>query len=234
MKKTTDEKDKPIIFSSAMVKAILEGRKTQTRRVVKLTRLINLYQKHTGLEPAFVEDKGWVLRPQKVQSSSEDKLFPIHCPYGQTGSRLWVRETWKAFEDTKTLYDYIQYKADNGLKLIPDTAEAGAFVVGRFDKWYPPIFMPRWASRINLEITNIRVEKLQEISEKDACAEGISSPVIWGVDERSYLHDTPNGSLSCSYVAAFSHGWDSINGKRKGCSWSENPFVWVIEFKKQG
>ena len=161
-------KERPIIFSSPMVRAILDGRKTQTRRDIK--------EKLMCGEDAHVNN----------------------CQYGKPGDRLWVRETFCYHDD---LARYL-YKADG--------------VTGV--KWKPSIFMPRIASRIMLEITGIRVERLQDISEEDAIAEGVD-----GENEAAKIgaewYEKPK--------RAYRRLWKSINGTG---SWDLNPFVWVIEF----
>ena len=124
---------------------------------------------------------------------------PYHCPYGQVGSRLWVQATWH--QDTGLSSDKtIHYKADN----FSDSYS-----------WKPSIFMPRWASRITLEITGVRVERVQEIITKEAIAEGF----VAGLRE--------------SETDAFHNFWDSLNAKR-GNGWEANPWVWAIEFVKEG
>jgi hypothetical protein len=194
-------KERPILFNGDMVRAILDGRKTQTRRVIKpQPKIISTHDgsmnilQITGKAPWFNGD-------------------PNHtCPYGVIGDRLWVRETWGLEPDMdEQLKDdgltpgqieyegyHIGYKADG----------SGAYCV---EKWRPSIFMPRWASRIMLDITDVRVERLQEISEDDAQAEGVG---YWG----------------CDTIEVFEDLWNSINQKR-GYPWSSNPWVWVIEFK---
>jgi len=175
----------PILFSGPMVRAILKGRKSQTRRVV--TGMALDWLRPTGFTPQFVADP-------------ENGL----CRYGYRGDRLWVRETW--LQDGNS---YL-YKADFG-----ETSEF---------RWKPSIHMPRKASRLTLEIVNLRIERLQDISRDDAKAEGVSN----------IFHNSPEhferGVLN-PYVANFSILWDKINAKR-GFGWDVNPWVWVIEFKE--
>ena len=173
-------KERPILFSGPMVRAILDGRKTQTRRVVK--------PQPDWIRPR-VSDDG--IAHGYCGSGPTDG---IKCPYGTVGDRLWVRESWAKSGEVG---DATEYRADN-----PDPIGA---------KWRPSIHMPRWASRIDLEITGIRVERLQEISERDAMAEGCE-----------YL---TNSVARSNFVKL----WISINGQD---SWSANPWVWVIEFKR--
>lgn len=186
-----------------MVRAILAGRKTQTRRVMKP-------------QPVYLYGEG-----KREKYSWKDGIFALnfyphnttllkYCPYGHPGDRLWVRETWAVNDDK---YHRIIYKADQGY-----TARHGK---PEFGRWKPSIHMPRSASRINLEITDIRVERLQYITEEDAKAEGVDlvGPYCAGI----------MGSYS-TYRNAFWHLWDCIN-KKRGHPSSSNPWVWVIEFK---
>jgi hypothetical protein len=188
-------KERPIIFSAPMVRSLLGGTKTQTRRVAKGERASR------GLE------SGWHLKPYGFVTDSQ--FAKAACPYGQLGDRLWVRESHWYFKDKydhetgyfppKLTVEYVEFRADG------DSDRRG---------WYPSIHMPRWASRILLEITGVRVERLQGISEADALAEGVSNT----------LH-LPGGRFANENYA---HLWWTINGDG---SWEANPWVWVIEFK---
>ena len=177
-------KERSILFSAPMVRAILGGRKTQTRRPVK-----NL---------GFVPGIGHVLN-----GSDDSSEWPDFCPHGKTGDRLWVRETF--LQDTEGFI----YRADGDF-------EGNAKILGG---WRPSIYMPRWASRILLEVTNVRVERLHDISEEDAIAEGVQI-----TDEYTGCADDID-----SHAHAYKFLWDSTNGKG---SWDLNPFVWVIEFRR--
>lgn len=183
-------KAKPIQFNGEMVRSILDGRKTQTRRVLKSFAW--------DIDREF--DDGW-----PVACDYEDgSWYRVKCPYGQPGDYLWVRETF--LENN----EIVLFKADNP-KIPP------------FDKWTPSIHMPRWASRITLEIINIRVERLQDISEKDAIAEGVTDPSA-GTE-----HEAPPGAqYKSGPVTWFAMLWSRIHGIE---SWRENPWVWAIEFK---
>jgi len=175
-------KERPILFSGPMVRAILEGRKTQTRRVVKP-------------QPAHIPGIGTVLNIDTITGRA--------CPYGNPGDRLWVREAWAhrrwmlgdASPNPTTVY-----RAD------------GEDLKG-CARWRPSIHMPRWASRIALEVVSVRVERLQDISEEDAKAEGID----WVIGYRSR-------------IPLFSALWERINGLG---SWNANHWVWVVEFKRR-
>ncbi len=214
-------KERPILFNALMVKAILEGRKTQTRRIVNEKTLRNIDLGHQLGECYSIEDK-------RSKGCTYIKSF---CPYGQVGDRLWVRETWS----TVNLYGEIAlaYKADgevirvvenesfqdeDGLINYDDprlekysfAAWADDLLEGKEGWWKPSIHMPRWASRILLEITNIRVERLNDISVEDALAEGIT-------------HKTMN----CPRHEYFQL-WNNIYGEM---AHELNPWVWVVEFR---
>lgn len=188
-------KEKPIIFSAPMVRAILEGRKTQTRRVVKV-------------QPEHDADgKLFKLRINEGWNYSD-------CPYGQPGDQLWVRETF-----------CIPTDFDSGEELSPEyraTCKGHAFD----GCWKPSIHMPRRASRIDLKVNNIRVERLQDISEEDAKAEGVTDPTA-GTEFQA----PPDAHYKSGPKTWFAMLWQSIHGKG---SWNENPWVWVVEFERMG
>jgi hypothetical protein len=179
-----------------MVRAIIAGTKTQTRRVVKP-------QPH--VERRFIED-GLAITKGDTTTSIHTPLVASLCPYGQPSDRLWVREAWGlAFGSPVIPHpDAVIYRADEG----------NADWDGR---WRPSIHMPRWASRITLEIVSVRVERLQDISEADAKAEGTPKPI-------QISDDDPR-----TYRDAFGDLWELINGDG---SWDANPWVWVVEFKR--
>ena len=193
-------KERPILFSGSMVRAILEGRKTQTRRVIRFQ------PDEDGLAFDLIK-RGWF-----DTSGREYK-----CPYGQPGDRLWVRESW-----AKAIHGC-------GVELLErwEPGKEGPFGVGAIyaatphkgysvGKWKPSIHMPRWASRITLDVTGVRVERLQDIRNKDAEAEGVEP---WSSNALDFDQ----------YQNSFQHLWESINGPE---SWEANPWVWVVEFKR--
>jgi len=218
MEATTEIKERPILFSGPMVRAILDGKKTQTRRVISYNYVdfIGAGGKdgpewndpgHWGYEGADL--KWYTLKAQ----GPPDPTNEIPCRYGKPGDRLWVRETWCPRSDG-CLHDQFgtpRYRATDELK-----PEWGF-------KWRPSIHMPRWASRINLKVTDVRVERFQEIAHFDIRKEGFDCPV----------HDFPGGMCvsECLQLRAwFYKSWDEINGKR-GFGWEVNPWVWVVEFE---
>lgn len=200
-------KERPILFSGEMVKAILEDKKTQTRRVIKP-------------QPVQDPDRSWriEMHPRSGYNSERTMRYhlPNRCPYGESGDRLWVRETWAGDEFTG-----YAYKATE-----PDALPFGEEVT--FTKWRPAIHMPRSASRITLEVVNVRVERVQQILPGEAIAEGIKQTVK---DAYFGWFDYTGNGQNLSPLMSFQSLWDSINEKR-GYGWDVNPWVWVIEFKK--
>lgn len=199
----TEVKERPILFSGPMVRAILDGRKTQTRRVVK------------GL-PFDMDSVGCIPESGGLfhfWHFATDTHIDKRCPYGgihYPWDRLWVREAFHYVRDSesKALIEY-------GYRATGDYPGA---------VWAPSIHMPRAASRITLEITNVRVERLGDISEEDAKAEGVEpSRNIWDPAN-------PDTRPFDSYRMGFADLWDKINGKN--CPWDSNPWVWVITFSK--
>ena len=198
-------KERPILFSGEMVRAILDGRKTQTRRVVTP-------QPNGAL---FKEGDTWVER--WFHSGADDR--EVTCPYGAPGDRLWVKETWAVdpCHDDLAPRD-LPYSIEEDLRLNPEIAEIRylADSAARLGKTRPSIFMPRWASRITLEIVSVRVERVQAISRGDATCEGCPFPnMADGSNPKWWFRDL----------------WDSINAGGGFC-WNANPWVWVIEFKR--
>lgn len=190
-----------------MVRALLDGTKTQTRRVVKLTDAAHIKEVggHRRWHPAD---------PDVVAAS----------PYGQVGDRLWVREGFyeefgRAPIDEEERLDWVR----SGY-LLYRASDEQAYGSGGFLPWKPSIHMPHWASRITLEITSVRVERLQDISKADAIAEGIVSA---GDGHGFQLADTTH--YSNDPRESYASLWESLNGAG---SWDLNPWVWVIEFKR--
>jgi hypothetical protein len=215
-------KEHPILFSTPMVQAILDGRKTMTRRVMDFPQSFiwnNDYFKnnYSFSKMFFDEIKNKNVAIFSSNAGQFTEWFPSQ--YGQVGDRLWVRETWSVTRYLDGHYDQkdtISYRANNDKP----------YSCG----WRPSIFMPRWASRITLEITNIRVERLQEITEEDAINEGIEiAGKIKSSGEKVYKNYLLENNPFTQARYSFQSLWDSINGKKY--PWSSNPFVWVVEFK---
>lgn len=224
-------KEKPILFSGPMVRAILDGRKTMTRRVVK-PQPESMYEQYknqgTRTELWFGDN-----RPLYQESFAQQ-----YSPY-QVGMQLWVRETFRETTSDRGT-GIIVYRADDScLTVLCDNSGEGD-PVGTWKTnghyfcetpWRPSIFMPRWASRITLEITKVRVERLQEIGAKDILSEGaVDRP-----HNCEYLGKCPVSAFDgCVYpdlISLWAAGWDGIN-KKRGFSFESNPFVWCISFRK--
>jgi len=195
-------KEYPILFSGEMVQAILDGRKTQTRRVIN---------------------------PQSLLDNKTRVAACYECPYGAPGDLLWVRETHWIDWYPSGVYDndgnagVVHYRASTQWDVIAKSIDA---------HWRPSIFMPRWASRILLEVTDIQVERVQNINDEDARKEGIQDVCHCGDYVESHGYHSGHGAVSMPGWATenFSSLWDSINAKR-GHSWESNPWVWVVGFK---
>lgn len=230
-------KEHPIIFSTEMVRAVLDGRKTQTRRITGLKVINTKPDKWKSLGANWMRRFLFEIPNDDVD---KEKRFACSCPYGEVGDRLWVRETWLLNGSANTLR--IQYKASDSEYRPDDKKWCGRLVSkhapehineaqNMWDKhnekikgfeipWRSPRFMPKWAARIFLEITNIRVERVQDIDAVEAEAEGMRRPKRLCPDR----HD--------EYILErFQKLWDALNAKR-GYGWDKYPWVWVIEFKK--
>lgn len=218
-------KERPILFSGPMVRAIFDGRKTQTRRVARLT------------SAGYVKEPGG---HRRWHPGDPDARFA--CPCGAPGDRLWVRETWG-------LYDTQPSDGPSGATVFYRATDENRRVL-RYQLWRPSIHMPRWASRITLEVTGVRVERLQDITEEDAYSEGVDACTTvktWlcvGRDGTTYeMFAEPDAETRAelhtwlpvapvTYVTArreFSRFWDTINSKR--APWASNPLVWAVEFQ---
>lgn len=197
--------EKPILMSTPMIKAILSGAKTVTRRVIKP-------------QPTYCRfvESGIFTYPHPVAESDSW----IYCPYGEVGNCLWVKETWQAYNLSGSSYSSLpkEKKAQAELYNWAVVSKATNPEDKRpRDPWIPSIFMPRWASAITLEITDVKVERIQEINNHEAWREGIPEFGNWIKNEGEARDE-------------FARLWDSINLKR-GYGWDANPWVWAISFK---
>lgn len=231
-------KESPILFSAPMIRAIQDDRKTQTRRLIRGLP--------DGAEPATLDEwRAAKADPRMADPSPRLTLFKRHvdpseadgrgvlpsgvfgvpCPFGGPGDRLWVRETWyDDFQNGEQNPAGIYYRADG------EPHEQGFEDLDGF-AWRPSIFMPRWASRITLAVTAVRVERLQNISEEDAKAEGVTP----------FAHD-PEGDCWTAlpperkHRTAFEYLWGEINGwqgePKARAPWASNPWVWVVTFQR--
>lgn len=243
-------RERPILFSAPMVRALLAGRKTQTRRVVKTAA------------PPLAVDAGCLFTPRPTSNGlwywldSRDLLEAsilgesFRCPYGMPGDRLWVKETWadvnleggpgiayrangdvhdlmedETFLDERGAFDYDDARLNFGKAGLRFCVWSADLVSGVEGSWRSSIHMPRWASRLTLAITDVRVERLQEISATDAHAEGCD-PVHM---QPGGPQGDPSDGWLC-YRAGFESLWASINGAD---SWAGNPWVWVVTFEVQ-
>lgn len=233
-------KEGPILFSAPMVRALLEGRKTQTRRIIKDQPSDDWRPVVEAYNPTCIDRHGEEYPgPEVFGASDEDEGRA--CPYGRPGDRLWVRETFyidlclmdrgplsiyptpklPLAKNEPQLADSLYYRADG--ECCDQIPECQCASEGRVP-WRPSIFMPRWASRITLEITEVRVQRLQEISDEDAKAEGAPGGCLVCGDET--FGDCVEHSRC--YVDGFAGIWHAINGEK---SWHANPWVWAISFK---
>lgn len=204
-------KSRPILFSGPMVRALLGGTKTQTRRIMKPEQSADI-ECFTNHEKDKLTWLGWY---RHADGNLYRKSWDERCPYGMPGDQLWVRETWQAVKEWHHGYTLDIPHAGGMIRYRATDDEAWVPVM----PWRPSIFMPRYASRITLEITGVRVERLNYISANDALAEGVSGRREGG-DTDAYWVPPPD---------VYRELWESINGPG---SWALNPFVWVITFKR--
>lgn len=210
----------PILFSTPMAQAILDDRKSMTRRVIKP-------------QPTFVNKEYSYVICNAIDKPSKE----IKCPYGQPGDLLWVKETWKVgcIGDSESPGFSFKYRAgadDYVLNAYPTDEERFDLINKYVIKkgWQPSLLMPKEAARLWLEVTSVRVERLRDITEEDVIAEGTK-------DGDKYISKLPPSgdvdkdiSIANWHIACFWELWSSINSKR-GYGWYANPWVWVVEFK---
>lgn len=198
--------ERGMIFNGEMVRAILDGQKTQTRRIMQVQPDTPEFGLRRIIESSIANEIGMYFWSQEDARGIKARSKQFFCPFGDVGDRIWVRETWA--EAGASAPDLILYRANYPAHVpthyenVPPAEDV---------RWTPSIHMPRWASRILLEITDVRVDQLNDISEEDARSEGIS------------------GSSARDVKEAYAALWRSIYGSD---SWRANPWVWVIEFKR--
>lgn len=230
-----------MIFNGEMVRAILDGRKTQTRRIMKVQPSDDFHPTHNGYDldlnahwytPGVVDKNGYLQPAKKDVFGVADENEGYTCPFGAVGDRIWVRETFQgplipedelseflgANPDKFESPAYCEYASDGGPR--PEYVDADD---NTRHGWRPAIHMPRWASRLTLEIIGVRVERLNSISQEDAQAEGMEL-TGW----RPTYSDPDSGGEVWTPYDNFAQLWESIYGEE---SWKANPWVWVIEFK---
>lgn len=220
------KKMKPILFNTEMVQAILEGRKTQTRRLLQ-------FKMRDGRNPCFSGysvgeyctgeiKSGAVLYSRRGDMGWEqvtERVIPRYLP----GDILWVRETWNDLSNNEGNFVYLA-DGDKGLK-----DKFFGVLTTKDIKWKPSIHMPKASARIFLKVTDVRVERLQDITEEDAKAEGIGLAGYLGASKHG--HRDSSGCTITGSLTLFKGLWDSINAKR-GFGWDTNPWVWVIQFER--
>lgn len=264
-------KERPIFMSGEMVKALLDGRKTQTRRVVKwkpypgYTGNLQWHGMTLGNPSTGNIESGWCLY-SKGGACWNQRTEAAFCHYGKSGDRLWVRETFRVegwrnegtlligFKDGRTRtcdnvgeWDRYAIQATDQCAAAQCPQDGEGYYQWRRKedcpvKWKPSIYMPRWASRLTLELTAVRVERVQDISGEDCLSEGVRIPVSTDgkllvrlsgdFKPADYIKKhprdwTPTEALRAEYASL----WDLLNAKR-GYGWDKNPFVWVLEFKR--
>jgi hypothetical protein len=212
-------KEHPILFTGPNVLSILAGRKTQTRRIMRPQPVTA-----TGYPLAVPGDWAWPTEKQSCAIFHYPYPEPPQtvlrlCPFGRVGDRLWVRETWAGGLGNSP--DAVDYRAD-GHSYGCD--EDGKPLI----RWRPSIYMPRWACRLLLDVDSIRVERLQDISEEDAIAEGVTKGEQWFDGAPHKVKGTPKAYPTAR--EAFASRWDHINAKRG--AWTSNPWVWVLSFRR--
>lgn len=228
----------PLLVSGPLVRAILSGYKTQTRRLIRKPARAGVFDFEEAMKSAA--ENGWYGAQKR---GPEDGIeWRCACPYGKPGDRLWVRETWRP-EPACSLPEgwalrtapgdveddgaevAVRYHADGAIRFAGEPTGEWQWPQaltpyrwgGKETRWMPSILMPRWASRINLEVTEVRVQRLQDITEEDARAEGVPAiPRLDGSDPRYYRQ-------------SFAALWDSL--APAGQEWADNPWVWAVSFR---
>lgn len=228
-------KERGMIFNGEMVRALLSGRKTQTRRRMKVQPSEGFTPMNMALEPDYkarwytpgiVDKEGYLQPASKEVFGVANENEGYSCPFGAVGDRIWVREAFRVHSRATDVATLV-YKASERNSWTEQTHRVPVAVCNKPatpEKWTPSLHMPRWASRILLEITDVRVERLNSISQEDAQAEGLEL-TGW----RPTYSDPDSGGEVITPYDNFAELWSSIYGDE---SWQANPWVWVIEFKR--
>ncbi|MCY1047579.1 hypothetical protein OV208_40140 [Corallococcus sp. bb12-1] len=231
-------RERPILFSADMVRALLDGRKTVTRRLLKPQPAPNAPH-DGGTVWEFRPDNGLHVPCGTVGHLTVAEKMGLRCPYGQPGERLWVKEAWRpcvAHSHGMDACDCgdvsITYRADGAERFFADRDVPNEWTMPRAAERgnVTPLFMPRWASRLTLEVGSVRVERLHDITEEDAQAEGVERhPESCGW--LNYEPSPPFESVSYHLTAreSFASLWRSLNGPE---SWDANPWCWRVEFRR--
>jgi hypothetical protein len=205
--------ERPILFSGPMIRALLDGIKTQTRLAAKVPWL-------PGANPQFSQARPFQNAGQWRIAGGSEMSRPFRCPYGQPGDRLWVREAWSC-SARGDAYTEIKYRADGQSIQYGPQYWHESKRLDDIGKFRPSIHMPKCFSRITLAVTDVRVQRLQDISEEDAKAEGALRMVL---DDDGKFYESDQGTYKCGFAGLWSH----INGAD---SWEANPWVWAISFR---
>ncbi|WP_370602552.1 hypothetical protein [Citrobacter cronae] len=243
-------KERGMIFNREMVRSIIDGRKTQTRRIMAIQPEHSELGLRRVIDSKNGRDNGKYFWSQSGACGLKMRSKMFGCPYGEVGDRIWVRETWSDVNLEGS--PAVAYRADDEVyDLMEDESlldEGGSFnyqdprvckyqfaawhsdlISGIEGNWRPSIHMPRWASRITLDITDVRVERLNGISETDAEAEGIDMEALFDSQDCYDCIADHNMTGRPTAKGAFKYLWESIYGEE---GWKSNPWVWVIEFKR--
>ena len=219
-------RERPILFSGPMVRAILTGRKTVTRRVMKIRLAPGQRPDEEGWEQGLDPDLDlW------FGCATDGTTLIERCPYGAPGDRLWVKETHALLPKPD-----LRLHGNTKRALRPD--ELTPVYAASFNpdsprpRWRPSIHMPRWASRLTLDVVSVGVERLHDITNAEIAAEGVIADRGPRGEFLSALRGPTGGTIFETARALWQHGWDSINGKRPSCAWKDNPWVWRVEFRR--
>jgi hypothetical protein len=230
--------EKPILFNSAMVRAVLDGTKTVTRRVVNQPKKASPADFNDAM--AFMRERG--VSSAFLRGPCDGHPWGIACPYGSPKNQLWVRETWQAVDfgppDWETGYcdddpewpDKIPKGRGKWAPVYAADPQWPKAVVDRGFPWRPAIHMPRWASRIQLDVVSVRPERLWDITDAEIEREGAVARVHHG-DFGAQPVSAFDGVAYMTHRSLWAAGWDSINAKR-GFGWDTNPWVWRVEFRR--